>query len=387
MNIFQKTFFSIRRFFGVVSDSFRIDHHRGNVSYWQKNSIYVDNIFNKISTDVAMMKFKHITMSNVDGLDVVTEMSDSDLSYVLNTSPNDFETPLVFWSNVVRNILQNQICVVVPKMSRGNIESLSIVDFKGYEEHKVVVDIDGEEKKLDVGSVWIFENPKQNISNQLGHITRLIDDNLKALSFKVSEQGQSLKGFLKLPNSAADDMLKAKAQKRVEAISDVSNYNGIGYLEKGEEFIELKNQYSTASEQELEFLKMQIYQAYGINEKLFTCDYTEEQYRAYYSSVLKVYKRLIDEEINRKYFTKASRTRGHKLLCYFDMFDITSLKDLSEFCFKQKYSGTMNSNEVRAFITTYGGYPLSAYEGGDIYETNKNAVQVQDIVSGDNNQE
>ena len=89
---------------------------------------------------------------------------------------------------------------------------------------------------------------------------------------------------------------------------ELAENGGIAYLEQGEEFMELNKDYSTASKEEMEFLKSQLYHAHGINEKLFTCDYTEEQYRAYYSSVMKfnVYslKKLI-ENISR-------RRQGHK---------------------------------------------------------------------------
>ena len=110
-----------------------------------------------------------------------------------------------------------------------------------------------------------------------------------------------------------------------------------------------------------------------MNERLFTCDYSEEQYRAYFSSVLKVYQRVISEELNRKLFTPTARTQGQKVLVYYDYFDIASLKDLSDFAFKSKYSALMSANEIRE-IFGYG-----AYEGGDIYESNRNAISVNEI--------
>ena len=173
-----------------------------------------------------------------------------------------------------------------------------------------------------------------------------------------------------MPFNSEDEEMKKKAEERVSNILDAAKNSGIGYLDKKEEFQELNNNYNTASPEELEFLKNQLYQAFGINEKLFNCDYTEEQYRAYFSSVLKVYQRVIEQEINRKYFSKTARTQGQTLIVYFDMFDIASLKDLNKFAFDTKYSGILNANEIRS-IFGYGGY-----NGGDVYETNKNAVQI-----------
>lgn len=351
-----------------LSDS---NQRRSSRLYWQKNSIYLDNIYNKIATDVAMAKFKHVKITRIkDKPDQMEWLQFSKLSNVLTYSPNELDTPIVFWSNVVRKMLQDQYVVVVPFYENGELAELEIADSAVINNATVTLYINSERYVLPIGNVWIFENPKQNLSVQLNQVTTLIDDALRALSYKVNEKPSTLRGFLKLPTKAEDGELKKKAQDRVKNIMETAADGEIGYLQKDEEFQELNNTYGTASKEEMEFLKQQLYNSFGINEDLFTCDYNEDQYRAYYQSVLKLYIRVIAEEINRKYFTKTARTQGQKLLFYVDLFDIASLKDLNEFAFKQKYSGNMNSNEIRE-IFGYG-----AYEGGEIFETNKNAVQI-----------
>lgn len=360
----------IKRFVGVFGGSVRRVYEDYN--YWQSNSIYLDNIYNKIATDVAMLKFKHVKITeDSDGLQKMDYYKHSDLMEVLTVNPNDYVTPVVFVADIVRTMLKNGIAVVLPKYENGVLKSLWLADsFDLIEDHKIHLTVKNQSYTLDINSVWIFENPKQNISAQLGQITKLIDDNLRAVSYKISRQGNSLKGLLKMPFNSEDEEMKKKAEERVRNILDAAKNSGIGYLDKKEEFQELNNNYNTASPEELEFLKNQLYQAFGINEKLFNCDYTEEQYRAYFSSVLKVYQRVIEQEINRKYFSKTARTQGQTLIVYFDMFDIASLKDLNKFAFDSKYSGILNANEIRN-IFGYGGY-----KGGDVYETNKNAVQI-----------
>ena len=351
-----------------LSDS---NQRRSSRLYWQKNSIYLDNIYNKIATDVAMAKFKHVKITRIkDKPDQMEWLQFSNLSNVLTYSPNELDTPIVFWSNVVRKMLQDQYVVVVPFYENGELAELEIADSAVINNATVTLYINSERYVLPIGNVWIFENPKQNLSVQLNQVTTLIDDALRALSYKVNEKPSTLRGFLKLPTKAEDGEWKKKAQDRVKNIMETAADGEIGYLQKDEEFQELNNTYGTASKEEMEFLKQQLYNSFGINEDLFTCDYNEDQYRAYYQSVLKLYIRVIAEEINRKYFTKTARTQGQKLLFYVDLFDIASLKDLNEFAFKQKYSGNMNSNEIRE-IFGYG-----AYEGGEIFETNKNAVQI-----------
>lgn len=352
--------------------------------YWQSNSIYLENVYNKIATDVATMRFKHVKITrNKDGADSWDWFEYSDLANAVGFSPNPLESPIVFWSNVMRRMLNEQRAVVVPVVKNGNLQSLYLANSANFEPDAngnmkayVTIGLNNDEMIVDVANIWVFDNPKQNVSAQLGQISRLIDDNLRALSEKVNS-GSKLKGFLKMPTTAIDGEMKKRAQERVNNIYETAQNGEIGYLQQGEDFKELSNEYGTASQEELEFLKSQLYNAFGINEKLFTADYNEDQYRAYHQSVLKVYQRVISEEINRKWFSKTARSQGQRLIVYYDIFDITSLKDLNEVAFKQVYSGNMNSNEVR---TEFLGLP--PYPEGETFESNKNAVRLGDTVAG-----
>ncbi|HEM6116512.1 TPA: phage portal protein [Streptococcus suis] len=344
-----------------------------NLTFWRKNSIYLDNIYNKISTDTAQMRFKHVKITrNPGGVDKMEWFENSDLANVLSISPNPLETPIVFWANVTRSILRDGVAVVIPRWENGRLVEIWLAKRAiSWSAETVEIMIDDTSIEMNLCDVWVFENPKQNVTSQLNQISDLIDTNLNALSEKLSEGHSSLRGFLKLPTRAADETLKKQSLERVKSMMEVAREGGIAYLEKDEEFQELNHDFSTASKDELEFLKSQLYHAHGINEDLFTCNYSEQQYRAYYSSVMKLYQRVYSEEINRKYFTKTARTQGNKLLVFFDMADMISFKDLVEGGFKSKYAGLMNSNEFRE---TYLGLP--GYEGGEVFETNANAVQV-----------
>ncbi|MBC1353907.1 phage portal protein, partial [Listeria innocua] len=118
----------------------------GSIQYYQANSIYVENILNKISTDVAMMRFKHWKVTkNEDGSDHVEWLETSALSDVLSYSPNEYEVPIVFWTRVIRKMLEDGIAVVVPKYVNGNVNELILADdFAGYEDKKVLFSTDSE---------------------------------------------------------------------------------------------------------------------------------------------------------------------------------------------------------------------------------------------------
>lgn len=345
----------------------------------QKNSLYVENMYNKIATDVSMLNFKHVRITRrKDAHDLMEWRQFSDIQDVLSVAPNDFQTPVIFWSEVVYKILKEGVCVVVPTYKKGKVTSLNIVygDWK-IEGRKIEFEDGDKTVKTDIGNVLIFVNPKKNVGTTLHSITHIIDENLRHMSSKLAESQGQMKGLIRFNTKLADNSMKEYAKNRVRNIMETAEEGGVGYLDKDEEFIELSNTYETISSDEINQLKEQLYQAFGMNERLFTCDYSEEQYRAYFSSVLKVYQRVISEELNRKLFTQTARTQGQKILVYYDYFDIASLKDLSDFAFKSKYSALMSANEIRE-IFGYG-----AYEGGDVYESNRNAIDIDELHSSD----
>ncbi|MEG0349579.1 phage portal protein [Enterococcus sp.] len=354
------------------------EKNRKRYGYWKRNSIYLDNIYNKISVDVAMMNFKHVKVTKGDStVDKWEVYENSDLMNAIAFSPNLDEPPIVFWSSVIRMMLEKGIAVVVPTYDGDKIRDLTLATGNiRFNDTKILVTINDIEKEVNKADVWVFENPKQNLTAQLHQITQLIDDNLSALSAKINDSPSStVFGFLKFPTKVADGELKERAEKRVKDIQTVAQNGGITYLEKDEEFQELNKKISTASAEELNFLKSQLFQSFGINEDLFTGNYSEAQFKGYFSSVLKVYQRVIKEEINRKYFTKTARTQGQKLMVFYDLFDLTSIKDLTEFGYKMTYSAISSPNEIRELV---GWLP---YEDGNIFKSNANAVDIVKEVS------
>jgi HK97 family phage portal protein len=334
--------------------------------YWQNNSIYIDNIYNKIALDVASMQFKHIKI----GEDGMWNNCDSDLIHVLTVEPNSNDTPIYFWAKVIRLMLREGIVFIVPITHNGKLMSLEIADEVWKQSNGMYqVTIDNEIFNMHTRNLWILKNPKKNLTIQLNKITQLIDSNLNAIAEKLADQSAvTIKGFLKLPFVTMDTKSEARATKLLNQINEVASKGNIGYLDKDTEFQELRNEISTMQSSDLEFLKSQLYNAFGINEKLFTCDYSESQYRAYFNSILKIYQRVVSEEINRKHFTQTARTQGHRLKVLHDIISIASLKDFTEFASKGIFNALINADEAREVI----GY--APYEGGDVYNSNLNAV-------------
>lgn len=132
-----------------------------NLNYWRRNSIYLDNIYNKISTDTAQVRFKHVRITrNPTGVDKMEWFENSDLANVLSFSPNPLEIPVVFWANVTRAMLKDGVAVVVPRWENGRlIEIWFAKKTISWTAERVEIMIDDVEIELPLSDVWVFENP------------------------------------------------------------------------------------------------------------------------------------------------------------------------------------------------------------------------------------
>lgn len=377
-------FYRKRRAERVKSTRSYLQRYQG---YFNSQSIYLSNIYNKISVDIgAGLEFKHVKITKNDGeVDVWKEYdtTTSDLLNVLEFSPNEWETPTVFWSGVAHKIVKDGVAVVVPVYSKtGAIEELVLAEridsIKGSKIKLQLMD-DTQITEVESGSVWLFENPKKNLTSQLHNLTNIIDMNLSVISEKLSVGNAPVKAVLRFNTTTPDGQMKEKAEERIANILDVAKNGGIGYLAKDEQLEELKQEYATATENEISQLKDQLFEAFGLNSAIFTGNYTEMQYRAYYQSVLMPIIKTIREEITRKYFTRTARSQGHVLLTQTDLISISSLKDLGDFIAKGSYTASLNANESRSFLG------MAPYKGGDVYQSNKNALTMSEVNETDRN--
>lgn len=354
-----------------------LKHYNTSLNFWAENNIFIENIYTKIANDISLMDFRHVKITRVEGgPDKMEWLEHSDLSRVLNQRPNEYETPTLFWVRVIRKMLRDDVAVVVPVYEGPRLKSLELADeLSSYDEKNVTIRVGDVEHVYPLANCWVFENPREGLSEALNKMLNLISSNLDRLMEKLGTTSE-LQGFLEIDTKIQDEEMLDYVKKRIANIYEAAKNGKIGYLQQGEGFKELNHTFNTASMEEMQLLKDAINQGYGLNESLFNCTYSEMTYRAYQQSILNPFLRNIKQEVNSKAFTQTAITQGHRIITYMDPYQIASLKDLTEFAFRAKYSALMSSNEIREI------FGLAAYDGGDIYESNLNAVTVGGGTSG-----
>ena len=344
-------------------------------------SVYINAIYNRISSDASDLNLQYVRDDNIDGVSSRVNLSNSMLNYVLTVSPNSYSSPSNFWKQVINRMLQRGICVVLPVYKDGSVVELQIVDDYEFDIKNNRVYIASQAYILD--NVLIFEDSNYGLHNSANNISKLINDSLNAMSMQLAANKRPLHGFLKLGTSAKDAEMKARADSRVKNIMNVASSSGIGYLDKDEEFVELKTNIETVPYEQLNFLKNQLYENYGIDNKLLTSNYSQEQYLAYLKSVIYPIQKAIVEELNRKLISRNSMGLGYKIISAKNVLNNVSPNEIASTLQSLKYIGVISANEARRAL----GY--ASYEGGDLYESNYNARPVaapNDSIDGEKNE-
>ena len=94
----------------------------------QAAQVYLNNIYNTISNDVASFKVNDTTTSDKE----VTVNNDY-ITQALALNPNERYTQMTFWENVVKKMLIENIAIVIPDFSTRNKLSLYLINDSDWE--------------------------------------------------------------------------------------------------------------------------------------------------------------------------------------------------------------------------------------------------------------
>ncbi len=149
--------------------------------------------------------------------------------------------------------------------------------------------------------------------SQLKNSLELLDYTAEALRNTVRNTS-NLKGYLKYNNFADDDELKKKVQEFQEAYMSVSNSGGIAGLDNSMDFKEITQQTPNIPVTQSQYIRDNIYRYYGVNENILTSKFTENEWNAFYESVIEPIALQLSLEFTFKLLTERERGFGNKVI-------------------------------------------------------------------------
>lgn len=250
------------------------------------------------------------------------------ISNYVAKKPNELQNAYKFYYQVVSNLFfYNDSIIYVQRDENYKLTGLYPLDFSEgkFYEHQ--------------GKIWVkfkFGRNKERFVpySDCIHLTRFNDlDGLvggsqrplvKVLSFKhVLDEGiinaikttQSIRGILKSTKSILkpEDVKKMRDQF-VKDFMDADNTTGIGGLDATTTFdpVELKPTVATA--EQVKSIDNKILSYFGLNENIIQSKYNEDEWNAFYESVLEPIGIQMSLEFTDKIFTPTEKNYGHEII-------------------------------------------------------------------------
>lgn len=276
-----------------------------------------------IASNAAKLLPKHIRRTK-EGIIPIS----GNISRLLSLRPNEFISAFDFYYKIVTQLMiHNNAFVFIKYDERGEVEAFYPIESN----HLELV-----ESQRQLFIKFQFPNGRKitapyedfiHIRRFFAHNDLFGESNADALMptlklVKTADEGiinavkssAFLRGLLKFTGMLKDTDIKANRDTFVKDYMDVTNNGGIAALDSKAEYVELKNDPKMVDSKQLELIQDKIYRYFNINKSIVTSDYNENQWNAFYESVLEPIAIQLSQEFTEKLFTRGEQGHGNEII-------------------------------------------------------------------------
>lgn len=324
------------------------------------------------------------------------ENLNSNIYKLLSKQPNELQDAFKFYYQVISNLeLYNDSFIYIQRDEDLNITGLYPLDFS-----------EGKLYEFE-NRFWIkfkFGRSKERFVpyDSCIHLTRFVGKNglfggstlpiVKVLSIKhIIDEGivnaikttQHIKGIVKSTKALLkpEDVKKMRDQF-VEDFIKSGDKTGIGGLDATTDFTPVKIEPTTASDNQVKIFDDKILAYFGVNENIIQSKYNEDEWNAFYESVLEPIGLQMSLEFTNKLFTPTQKNFGNEILFESNRLQYASNKTKIELL---RYANNiMTLNELREVFN------LAPRENGDVILIDQNhsvMEETNDEQGGEENEE
>ena len=321
------------------------------------------------------------------------EIVNSTLYKILSKKPNELQNAFQFYYQVISDLeLYNNSYIYIQRDDNFKVTGLYPLPYKTI----TLYELDG-----NIYIQFKFGNSKERFVayNNCIHLTRFtgkdglyggsVDPIIKTLSIKhVLDEGivnaikttSAIKGLIK----STQVMLKPEDVKKmrdqfVQDFIDNADKSGIGGLDATTEFTPVKVEPTIASQDQVKAFDEKIYSYFGINENIIQSKYSEDEWNAFYESILEPIGLQMSLEFTNKIFTPTERFFGNEIIFESNRLQYASNKTKIELL---RYANNiMTINELREVFN------LTPIDNGDSILIDQNHTNTLEDIEGGNEDE
>lgn len=168
-----------------------------------------------------------------------------------------------------------------------------------------------------------------------------------------------LRGLLKFTQAMMKpEDIKKQRDDFIADYMDVANNGGIAALDAKADYTELKSEPKLINGPQMDLIEQKVYKYFNVNKNIVMSDYDEDQWNAFYESVIEPLAVQLSLEFTSKLFTGRQQGLGHELIWEANRLQYASIT--TKLSLMQMVDrGALTPNEWRE------AFNLAPVEGGD----------------------
>jgi HK97 family phage portal protein len=349
----------------------RVEETQGTFTTWSGDA-YADDTFrgavDSIARNAAKLKASHIVTSS----NGTKPGSDSTLTRLLQVRPNPFMNSYDFVYKVVTHLyLYNNSFAVIDRDQRGNVCGFYPLDAATAEYLQddagnvyVHVTAHGRDYVFAHGDV-IHLRRDFNADPLFGDSNDAIGPTLE-LAHTQNEgivngikSGASIRGILRFTQIMAPEKLKAEKQAFIDDYLSMDNDGGVVTLDQKMEYTPIDSKPISIDPEQLQQVKTRIYNYLGISEAIVNSTYNEDQWGAFYESVIEPLALQMSLEFTEKVFTQREQAFGNQIVFDSNRLQYASVASKTDLISKLSALGLLTTNQALEILN------LPPVEDGD----------------------
>ena len=312
---------------------------------------------------------------------------------LLAKQPNEIQNAYKFYYQVLSNLeLYNNSFIYIQKDNDLKVTGLYPLDFNevklyeykdkiwvkfkfGRSKERFVPYADCIHLTRFVGQDGLFGGSSLPIRKVLD-IKHILDEGI----INAIKTTQSIKGVIKSTKAMLkpEDVKKMRDQFVQDFIDSRGNKSGIGGLDATTDFTPVKIEPTTASDSQMKSIDNKILNYFGVSENIIQSNYSEDEWNAFYESVLEPIGLQMSLEFTNKLFTPTEKNFGNEILFESNRLQYASNKTKIELI--RYASNILTINEQREVFN------LSPINNGDVFMIDQNH-EVNNEIGGETQDE
>ena len=348
----------------------------------------------RIATHCAKLIPKHIK-------DSISNNIKGDINFLLQNQPNPITTKFDFIYRIISMLYtDSNAFVFIAKDNSGfitgfypvlatNYDLLEDKTGKIYLQFKFVNGKEYTLPYLELIHLRLFYN-KHDIFGTNNKVLKTDIDTAHTASEGIKnaiKTSNNLKGILKYTNSMLKEKdIKASKEAFVKDFLNLENESGIAAVDSKAEFEAVNLKPITLDNEQLKQVNNNIFDYFGISEKIVNNSFSPEEWNAFYEGVIEPRAIQMSDAFTNKIFSNKAIKEGHKIVFTANRLQYATLANKISLLKEAGALGLLTKDEAREIIDLH---PLGGEEGAKIIQSlnNIDSSIANDYQGGGNNGE